>query len=141
MTSHALCSAKLAMTIATKMSGQPCPALNTPKAANNTAKLPMTSLREHSHTDRMLLSPALYAHNRAKDAALAKSAATPTPPIVAASGTGSIGHMPERCGQHPQAEKPHRHAFGKRRAGPVTECHTDRKEADSVIGGIRLQRC
>jgi hypothetical protein len=31
--------------------------LRSPKAASSTAKLPMTSLREHSHTDRMLLSP------------------------------------------------------------------------------------
>lgn len=49
----------------------------------------------------------------------------------------SINHMPERRDQHPHAKKPHRHAFGKRRTRPVTECHTDHEKADPVIGGIR----
>ena len=41
---------------ATITSGQPAP--NTPRAAGITAQFPITSFREQSQTERMLLSPA-----------------------------------------------------------------------------------
>src|SRR5688572_30796345 len=50
-------SASDPMIAATARSGQRLPVPNTPSAASITAKLPMASLREHSHTERMLASP------------------------------------------------------------------------------------
>jgi hypothetical protein len=47
----------IAMTTATARSGQALCVADTPTAANITARLPIASLREHSHTERMLASP------------------------------------------------------------------------------------
>ena len=101
------------MMAATAMSGQPVPVPNTPSAASSTARLPSTSLRVQTQAERILESPSRYAHNRANDIALARSAATPTAPMVKASGTVScqacqavtpITHNPNRPMVEPLAK-------------------------------------
>ena len=49
------------LTAATARSGQALPVPNTPSAAPTTARLPIASLRLHSHTERMLASPSRQA--------------------------------------------------------------------------------
>src|SRR5207247_1868095 len=70
--------ARIAMIVATSTSGQAAPVRATPIAAASTAQLPIRSFREHSQTDRILLSPDRYALSKAKQRALAASAVKPT---------------------------------------------------------------
>ena len=56
------------------------------RAANRTARLPITSLREHSQAERILLSPARKTHSKPNTAPLSTSAANPISPIVTACG-------------------------------------------------------
>src|SRR5262249_45245434 len=76
VTTHAPCTPNAPMITATSTSGQPRDVPKTPSAAKRTAQFPITSLREHSQTDRMLLSPERYAQRSAKESAFA-SKATP----------------------------------------------------------------
>src|SRR5439155_9819994 len=78
--------ARIAMIVATSTSGQAAPVRATPIAAASTAQLPIRSFREHSQTDRILLSPDRYALSKAKQRALAASAVKPTTPMVTALG-------------------------------------------------------
>ena len=51
---------KPAITRPMAMSGQAEPVIATPRAARSTPAFAMTSLREQSHTERMLMSPARW---------------------------------------------------------------------------------
>src|SRR4051794_21768294 len=86
MTTAAPWRARAAITAATSTSGQAEPVRTTPIADATTAQLPIRSLREHSHADRILLSPDRYVRSNTKQRALAARAANPTTPMVVASG-------------------------------------------------------
>ena len=75
------------MTAPTAKSGHPVPDAQTPLAPAITARLAMASLRVHSHTERMLLSPLRWRKRITADNRLVARARMPTLPLIAALGS------------------------------------------------------
>ena len=95
------CIASPAMIAATTTSGQPVPVPNTPAAANNTARLPSTSLRVQIHAERMLASPSRKAQSKPKDAALAASASETNRSHCEGARQGAMQGVPDNCANNP----------------------------------------
>jgi hypothetical protein len=74
----------------TMMSGHPDPVSATTALAISTAALPATSLSEHTHADRMLMSSVRRRHSSARQTPFARMARTPIPPITSAEGTTPV---------------------------------------------------
>ena len=84
---YAAVSANLTMMVATVASGYRQPNQETASAAKITATSPMASLRLHSQTESILLSPVRNPNMSAAQITFAKSANVPIDPITMAPGT------------------------------------------------------
>ena len=124
------------MMTATRTSGHPRDVPKTPSAASSTAQFPITSLREHSQTDCMLLSPARYFHRSAKVRAFASNAATPTLPIVIAAGSVPWAACQSALPKIHSPKRAHRDAFQQRGAGTIVERESGDQQADAIIRSI-----
>src|SRR5690606_4535996 len=78
-------------------SGHPEPKSQTPPAAARTAKPSHTSLREHSHAELMLTSPARYGESKYRQSPLAPRFRIAATPMVSNNGTAGCASLQPIC--------------------------------------------
>ena len=88
------------------MSGHGEPVTATAAAASRTATLPITSLREHTQAERMLMSSPRRLRRRPRQTRLAPSARSPTVPMTSTAGASPYAILKPAWTSTPAANPP-----------------------------------
>ena len=110
--------------------------IHTAAAASRTETFARRSLREHSQTDRMLMSSARWRQSKAKQIPFTANARAPTTPIVSKVGKLRIHELVYDLSEDERAEQPHHGGLrhGGSRLPHCTAC--DNVETETVYERI-----
>ena len=117
---------------ATLASGHRLPNQETAPAAKITATLPMASLRLHSQTERILLSPVRNPNMSAALITFATSANVPNQSHHHGTRHTTLHQIPDGTAEHPKPERGHRGGLKHRCPGTPTEARCQYHQTDDV---------